>query len=721
MEGPAENLKPIQFGLFEVDLLARELRKSGVKIKLHDQPFEVLTVLLERPGQIVTREELRSRLWPSDTFVDFDLSLNSAVKKLRQALGDESDNPRFVETLYRRGYRFIAPVAVAIPQNGGSARAAVDLSPRRESTEEAAAKNSDQRSGAEVALPRGSRRGIWLAIGAVAVILVAAFIYIWIPKPSPRVLGITQITNSGKLHQLSAMVTDGRRLYFQAVDQDRFAVGEVSVEGGESSLIPTPFQNTLLGGIAADGSSLFISSFEGSMKEGTTWFLPLPAGSPRALETALAPHAEVSTPDGRNLLFAHENGIYEAKPNGSEPRKIAQLEGYVTDLQISPDGRKIRATVNDFRTASSSLWELERDGSHVHALLPNWNQLPRECCGNWAPDGKYYLFSSVRDGRSSLWALPERQWPLEAKPQPVQLTFGPLDFDIPVPSKDGKKIFAIGGLAHCEVLRFNGNSFVPYFQNASASDLAFSADGQRVAYVSVPEGALWSSKLDGSGRLQLTDAAAMLTALPRWSPDGSQIAFMGRAPNADWRAYIISADGHGLRELIPGAAAGIDPNWSPDGRSIVLSVNDLGAVSNNISILDLERQKLTPVPGGENLFSPRWSPDGRYIAGITLDSGRLMLFDRTTEKWSELVRMGIGFPSWSHDGQYVYFDSIFTEAPAFYRVRIADHRLDRLVSLKDIHRYWGANAEWTGLAPDDSPLITRNISTPEIYALDWLP
>src|SRR6516225_8552458 len=121
MEQPAANLKTVQFGLFEVDLLARELRKSGIKIKLHDQPFQVLTVLLERPGEIVTREELHSRLWPSDTFVDFDLSLNSAVKKLRQALGDESDNPRFVETLYRRGYRFIAPVSRAGPQNGRAA------------------------------------------------------------------------------------------------------------------------------------------------------------------------------------------------------------------------------------------------------------------------------------------------------------------------------------------------------------------------------------------------------------------------------------------------------------------------------------------------------------------------------------------------------------------------------------------------------------------------
>src|SRR5215467_2343778 len=113
---PAANLIVVRFGVFEVDLRGRELRKSGVRIKLQDQPFQVLAMLVERPGVIVTREEIQQKLWPSDTFVEFDLSLNSAIKKLRQALGDESDNPRFVETLYRRGYRFVAPVV--IPDHG---------------------------------------------------------------------------------------------------------------------------------------------------------------------------------------------------------------------------------------------------------------------------------------------------------------------------------------------------------------------------------------------------------------------------------------------------------------------------------------------------------------------------------------------------------------------------------------------------------------------------
>src|ERR671925_869100 len=116
LERRSPNLK--RFGIFEVDLRARELRKGGIRVRLQDQPFEILSMMLERPGDVVTREELRERLWPAGTFVDFEHSLNAAVKRLRAALGDDADNPRFVETLPRRGYRFIAKIHA--PGNGAA-------------------------------------------------------------------------------------------------------------------------------------------------------------------------------------------------------------------------------------------------------------------------------------------------------------------------------------------------------------------------------------------------------------------------------------------------------------------------------------------------------------------------------------------------------------------------------------------------------------------------
>jgi DNA-binding winged helix-turn-helix (wHTH) protein len=128
METPARN-HPTRFGAFEVDFRSGELHKHGIRLKLQDQPFHLLALLLEHPGDVVTREELRQKLWPADTFVDFDTGLNSAIKKLRDALGDSAEEPRYIETLPRRGYRFIAhvengdlPASVAVEQDFASAR-----------------------------------------------------------------------------------------------------------------------------------------------------------------------------------------------------------------------------------------------------------------------------------------------------------------------------------------------------------------------------------------------------------------------------------------------------------------------------------------------------------------------------------------------------------------------------------------------------------------------
>ena len=130
MSLPAESQPLIRFGEFLLDCETAELRRNGNKSSLQGQPLQILVVLLENPGRLVTREELKKKLWPSDTFVDFDQSLNRAVNRLREALGDSAENPRYVETLPRRGYRFIAPVAKDRIERGCSVPESLSMAKR---------------------------------------------------------------------------------------------------------------------------------------------------------------------------------------------------------------------------------------------------------------------------------------------------------------------------------------------------------------------------------------------------------------------------------------------------------------------------------------------------------------------------------------------------------------------------------------------------------------
>jgi Tol biopolymer transport system component/DNA-binding winged helix-turn-helix (wHTH) protein len=702
MSDHAVKPKSLRFGLFELDLEARELRKSGVKIKLQDQPFQILAMLLERPGEIVTREELQKRLWPEDTFVDFDISLNSAVKKLRQALSDDSENPRFIETLYRRGYRYIGPVNGTPPPSA----------PMLGSAEAVPTPPASEGSSPSVAV-RNSRV---LASAIIAALALAAAGLFWSrPSQPPRITGYTQITHDGRAKGWDGLATDGTRLYMEEIELDRFVISEVSASGGETTILPTSLRDLAIEDISASGTELLVGTFPGTVGEGPLWALPVPAGSPRRLGD-LVGHSAAWSPGTSEIGFSKGLELFVANSAGGNPRKLATLDGEIRDLRFSPDGHLLRFTIHDVKTDQSSLWEANRDGSGLHPLLPGWNGSPQECCGRWTPDGKYFLFRSYRAGKENIWALPARAHWFGGRAEPTQLTNGPLDFTVPTPSTDGKRIFAVVFQPRGELIRYDAKTgFVPYLGGMSAMALAFSPDRKWVAYVSVPDQTLWRSNVDGSERLQLTNGSEMQAFLPRWSPDGKQIVFMGGTPRSNWRAYLIDANGGTPRDVVPEAEAGYDPSWSPDGGYIVVTLHNL----RGISIVDLKTGKISDLPGAENLFSPRWSPDGKYIAAITTDSQKLMLFDRNTASWSELARMTIGYPSWSQNGQYLYFDTTLTDDSAFYRIRISDRKLERLFSLKSVRRLWGPLGEWTGLAPDDSPLLVRDTSSQEIYALDF--
>jgi Tol biopolymer transport system component len=376
--------------------------------------------------------------------------------------------------------------------------------------------------------------------------------------------------------------------------------------------------------------------------------------------------------------------------------------------------------VNDTTTDSNSLWEISADGANLHPLLPGWNSPPKECCGNWTGDGKYFVFQSEREGRIQIWVKAENAGSIRrTRHEPILLTAGPLNYYSPVPSVDGRKLFVAGSQPRGELQRYDlqNHRFESYLQGISAEGIDFSRDGQWVTYVAYPDGSLWRSKVDGSQRVQLT-FAPLRVVLPRWAPDGKRIAFAGANPGKPFAIFVISAEGGSPEQLTNGEHDQGDVGWSADRRRLVFGyMNATIAYHLVIHVLDVKTHQTSLLPGSDGLFSPRWSPDGRYIAAISeVRQDRVMLFDFVTGRWTELANVPMGYPSWSRNSEYVYFDSSGDDA-AFYRVRLADHRLERLISLKNLRR--AGLYQWTGLAPDDSPLLLRDVGTQEIYALDW--
>jgi Tol biopolymer transport system component len=445
--------------------------------------------------------------------------------------------------------------------------------------------------------------------------------------------------------------------------------------------------------------------------------LPVLGGAPRRLGDLLG-HDGTWSLDGRQIVYANGSTLYLANSDGTESRKLVTVTGRPYWPRWSPDGSRLRFSVQDTKTKSVSLWEVSADSANPHPLLPGWNNPAGECCGNWTADGRYFVFQSTRNETTNVWAMREQAGLFRrANQEPVQLTIGPPDYYSPLPSKDGKKIFVVGEQRRGELARYDMRTqqWSVYLSGVSAEHLDFTRDGERVTYVTYPEYDLWQSRVDGSERRQLT-YPPMQACLPRWSPDGKQIAFSARAPGKPWKTYLISAEGGAPQQLTAEERRELDPGWSPDGKTLVFGDID----AKKIFLFDLSTRRISTLPGSEGLFSPRWSPDGRYILALPYGlMNKLLLFDFTTQKWAELSRQPAGHPGWSRDGKYAYFGSYSGNDPALFRVRVDDRKLERLASLKDFRQVNGAFGPFVCWAPDDSPLVLRDIGTQDIYALEW--
>jgi Tol biopolymer transport system component len=562
----------------------------------------------------------------------------------------------------------------------------------------------------------------WLALlGLLVCGIVAVAFWFLAPLPPPKVLSYTQLTHDRE-RKYPPLVTDGSRLYFMMPKKAGWTIAEVSTSGGETAAIDSHFDDIQLADISPSGSELLIGQFDSP--KAPIYILPVPAGLPRRVGGILANDASWS-PNGEQIVYARGNKLFLAKPDGGDSRQLVTLTDTASWPRWSPDGKVLRFTMHDPKTDGQSLWEVAPDGTGLRPLLPGWTNPPSECCGNWTPDGTYFVFESPHGAyMNSLWAIREKRGFLRSyNPEPIQLTTGPSNMFSPVPSRDGKKLFAIKGDSLGQLVRYDGKAqqFLPYLSGISATQLGFSKDGQWVAYMSYPDAMLWRSRVDGTQRLQLT-SSSMGGWQPQWSPDGKRIAFSANMPGKPKHIYIVSADGGALEEVSHGDRDEVFPTWSQDGDSLFFGnpPTDPGEVpASAIYRLNLKTNQLTTLTGSEGKWSPRLSPDDNYIAALS-GAFHIMLFDMKVQKWTELTHTRESHPAWSHDGKYVYFDSTAEGEAAFYRVQIKDHKLERVASLKEVKRLTSAGLpSWTGLAPDDSMLALRDISTFEIYALDW--
>ncbi len=561
--------------------------------------------------------------------------------------------------------------------------------------------------------------GVLVIAGVVAILAMARSVRS--PISPPRLIASVQITNDGLPKR--SLVTDGSRLYFSEYVGGHSVLMQVSTTGGDTAPLPNPLPSADIYDILPSRSELLVRTGEKAAEtESAIWVMPVPGGSPRRVGNILA-HAATWAPDGRHIFYSNGSTLYSSNVEGTESRKLVTVAGVPFGLRVSPDGTILRFSVEDPGQHTSSLWEVASDGRGLRPLLPEWNKPPMESAPTWTLDGRYFVFQSGHGISQDIWTIREHKSVLsKVNTTPIQLTAGPLAFGTPT-SGDHKSLYVIGEQRRFDLVRYAGESqqFSTYLPGVSAGEAEISRDGEWITYVAHPEHTLWRSKLDGSMRIQLT-FAPLETHLPRWSPDGTRIAFMGLQPGKPWKIFIISAEGGIPQELTAEGHNQGDPTWMPKGNSVVFGAMpwlDYGVSRGpNIKVFDLQTSTVSNITGSEGLFSPRCSRDGRYIAAFSADSKKLMLYDFKTNKWSQLAEGLFAFENWSADGRYLYAENYMDKGDDFVRVSLADRKIENLFSLKPVPRGFDPWESWVGLAPDDRPLLMRDRSTQEIYRLD---
>jgi Tol biopolymer transport system component/DNA-binding winged helix-turn-helix (wHTH) protein len=707
-----------EFGPFLLIAAERVLLCQGQRVALTPKVFETLLILVENAGHVVPKEALFKRVWP-DTIVQED-SLTFNISTLRKALAIHDNAQQFIQTESKVGYRFVAPVKVILSD---SPEAEPPPTPNSHGT--GVSPTAGARPPADNNAVRHEEfsfhRVKWAVLGLVLLIVAVSSVWLATPSPEPKIAKYDQITNDG-FEKRGELATDGERLYFVEQATTGWVIAQVSASGGEAVPIASVAKGSVITDISPDHRDLLVVVGREFAPEALE-VVPILGGVPRRLGNILVNSASWS-PDGRTLAYTTDDGVYVCDPDGVNSHRIVAMSGQLVRVHWSPRGDKLCFTRSE--PPADSVWEVERDGSGLSCLTAGLPSGLESTFGVWAPNGKYLIANSICGGHRMPSAVRLSSGPFARQSgQPACLGSGPLDLFVSAISPDSARLFGIGiGAKHPRMEEYDAHAgeFKLFLPNISAEYVDFSRDGQRIAYVTGEKEStgiqnLWISQIDGSHKVQITQPP-LLTQLPRWSPDGKWIAFMGKEPGQPWRVRVVSVDGGSYAPVTSVNNAEGAPTWSPDSNQMAFGGMTQPPERTKgrlvIHILNLKTHQISDVPGSEGLWTARWSPDGRYIAALTEDSRNLMLFDFRTTRWVKLATLAkIPDLVWSRHEEALYFNGEQTAGdPAVFRMKIPNGQLERLASLKG-----RSDRDWLGLAPDDSPLITRYIGEQEVYAL----
>ena len=678
----------IRFGIFEADLQAGELRKAGVKLKLSGQPFQVLTILLTSPGKLVTREELQKQLWP-DTFVDVDHNLNTAINKIREVLADSADTPRYVETIPRRGYRFIGQV---------------------ESKASPPPSDSDARAG------RAGWRKSRLLVITAGVFLLAVILTLLLTKHRPQMDStaqppLTRLTFDTGVQREARWSPDGRFIAYSSDRGGKFDIYLQAISGGDPIQVTHSPGNNWQPDWSPDGRYIAYRSENG---DGGLFVIPAVSGQGTERKIAGFGFHPRWSPDGSRILFRtrfttdleYNDRLYVVKLDGSPPREVladflSQHKLWEGSATWHPDGR-ITLYVDDIGPGPV-FWTVPIEGgpavkSEIDPSLDRelrselFDDARAEWTGDftfdWAPSGKAIYFERAYRGTVNLWKLTVDPQTLRGLAIERVTTGSGWDVE-PAVSPDGRRlVFTTEPVAaRLWLIPFDASSGRltgdprPLTSPGMGSFAPTLSRHGELAFVGSRHGnfELWKKQISNDA-----EAAPFITGdferrYPQWSPDGKKLAYTRVTFSSGEEQLVTWSTENRTEEPLTSAAQNIARticDWTPDGTGLLVS--QLPA-DDRISLADQHKEiwwlPLLAAPHAESaarkvisdsihdFWQARFSPNGRWIVfGARINSptapeSALYVMPTGGGPWTRITD-GSHWdhePVWAPDGKTIYF------------------------------------------------------------------